>query len=583
MKRRTGIICIMMAVMVCVGCTAVPDASYAAAKKPAKVKFLKVTTDKNAKKIRASWKKVKSVKTYEVYVKAPGQSWKKAKKVRKNSAVYTVKAPGSYSVKVRAVKGKKKGKFSAVKQVTFQKSLWNNGQPVTEPSGENAQDQKTDPAGGSTSSGQADPTGGTSGPGSGTTQPVKVTAITVRGASTLEAGTTRTYQYRLEPSNATNPSVLWSIAGPSSTDGLTTKLTSEGYSITAAPTVASKKITLTARALDGSGVKGTLEINVVESPVRALKQVNLYPIYDNSIPSYSGIDQDKIDRLFRADNTVDPQYLMIWMDTDLKSVEGKYIWYNVTAGKKLGSVTESENSRAGRDHRSLLDVDYVDDDHGHGDLKRGGTLEAVRISDGEVVKGKNVIQLWKYTYSREEDYQCEGVVAEMTIDVRSKADAYTAFVDKTIKNAKNYSQKDWIYNNAVKTKGITKNEDLFYQLYCIEQFACNDREYWPGMYNGTSVAPLYTLATTGKSIDTGVGGCEDGAVLMTLACMRLGVKAEYYSKTGSLHKICAIEDSASVFGTAGVTFDAQPHLTEYSKMTTEEQYNAFVKTVKKIY
>ena len=103
------------------------------------------------------------------------------------------------------------------------------------------------------------------------------------------------------------------------------------------------------------------------------------------------------------------------------------------------------------------------------------------------------------------------------------------------------------------------------------------------MKQSSSAAPLYTLKTTGKFIDTRVGGCEDGAVLMTLCAMRLGVSAQHQVPSGSSHKLCSIDNSETVFGKAGVTFDAQPPMTKYTMMTTEDQYNAFVNSLTKLY
>ena len=82
---------------------------------------------------------------------------------------------------------------------------------------------------------------------------------------------------------------------------------------------------------------------------------------------------------------------------------------------------------------------------------------------------------------------------------------------------------------------------------------------------------------------TRVGGCEDGAVLMTLCAMRLGVSAQHQVPSGSSHKLCSIDNSETVFGKAGVTFDAQPPMTKYTMMTTEDQYNAFVNSLTKLY
>ena len=103
------------------------------------------------------------------------------------------------------------------------------------------------------------------------------------------------------------------------------------------------------------------------------------------------------------------------------------------------------------------------------------------------------------------------------------------------------------------------------------------------MSQSNSAAPLYTLATTGKFIDTHVGGCEDGAVLMTMCCLCAGISAQHAVPSNSSHKVCSIDNSESVFGKAGVTFDAQPPFGQYTMMTTESQYQAYVNSLTKIY
>lgn len=118
--RRTHIriICILMLLIVAAAFT-MPQETYAASRL-GKVKTVKVASyDYN--KARISWSKVKGAKKYQIY-----RATKKSGKYRKvrtvssksrsciNSGLTTGK---TYYYKVRAVKGKKKGKFSKVRSV----------------------------------------------------------------------------------------------------------------------------------------------------------------------------------------------------------------------------------------------------------------------------------------------------------------------------------------------------------------------------------------------------------------------------------------------------------------------------------
>ena len=118
--RRTHIriICILMLLMVAAAFM-MPQKTYAASR-IGKVKTVKVASyDYN--KARISWSKVKGAKKYQIY-----RATKKSGKYRKvrtvssksrsciNSGLTTGK---TYYYKVRAVKGKKKGKFSKVRSV----------------------------------------------------------------------------------------------------------------------------------------------------------------------------------------------------------------------------------------------------------------------------------------------------------------------------------------------------------------------------------------------------------------------------------------------------------------------------------
>lgn len=110
---------LMMAFAVVVSYSVLPmNQAFAASKRPAKVKNLKVAALNDSEtSIQLKWKKVKKAKKYQVYraTKKKGK-FKKVATVKTNSYVNKgLKDGKKYYYKVRAVNGKKKGKFSAKK------------------------------------------------------------------------------------------------------------------------------------------------------------------------------------------------------------------------------------------------------------------------------------------------------------------------------------------------------------------------------------------------------------------------------------------------------------------------------------
>ena len=94
--------------------------AFAASKAPAKVTGVKVTKATNTA-ISLSWKKAARAKTYEVKYKASGtKKWKTSKTKARKITVKKLKENKKYSFKLRAVNGKKKGKYSkTITQKTF--------------------------------------------------------------------------------------------------------------------------------------------------------------------------------------------------------------------------------------------------------------------------------------------------------------------------------------------------------------------------------------------------------------------------------------------------------------------------------
>ena len=114
------LIALFMAVLMTLVVTAVyAETVCAAAKKPAKVKGLALK--RSGLKIKATWKKAKNAKKYQVYMKIDSGAWKRKKTLTKRTLTVSGKYGTTYRFKVRAVNGKKKGKFSAVKKVTIPK------------------------------------------------------------------------------------------------------------------------------------------------------------------------------------------------------------------------------------------------------------------------------------------------------------------------------------------------------------------------------------------------------------------------------------------------------------------------------
>ena len=121
MLRRLMVLMMVLAVVVSYSVLPMNQTFAASAKKPAKVKSLKVTAMNDPEtSIRVSWKKAKNAKKYQVYraTKKKGK-YKKVATVKKTTYVNKgLKDGKKYFYKVRAVNGKKKGKYSAVKSAT---------------------------------------------------------------------------------------------------------------------------------------------------------------------------------------------------------------------------------------------------------------------------------------------------------------------------------------------------------------------------------------------------------------------------------------------------------------------------------
>lgn len=128
MTRKTSwmsrLLVFMLAFAVMFTCSATMNQAYAAAaKKPGKVTVSKVTAVSSSS-IKVTWKKASNAKKYQIYVSTKkNRNFKRVATVSGSKRSYTVtklskkalKANKKYYIKVRAVNGSKKGKFSAVK------------------------------------------------------------------------------------------------------------------------------------------------------------------------------------------------------------------------------------------------------------------------------------------------------------------------------------------------------------------------------------------------------------------------------------------------------------------------------------
>ena len=119
-KRVAALMLAMLFAFVTVfGAASVP--TYAASK-PAKVKGVTAKA-KSSSSIKITWKKAKNAKKYQVYrATSKDGKFKKVKTTKKRSFTNKgLKSGKTYYYKVRAIRGKKKGKFSAVKSAKTKK------------------------------------------------------------------------------------------------------------------------------------------------------------------------------------------------------------------------------------------------------------------------------------------------------------------------------------------------------------------------------------------------------------------------------------------------------------------------------
>ena len=125
LMSRVMVFVLAFAVMFAYSVVPMNQAYAASAKKPSKV-TLSSAKAITSSSVKLTWKKAKNAKKYEVYAsKSAKKNFKKVATVKSSKKTYTVrklnkkalKANTKYYFKVRAINGKKKGKFSKVKSV----------------------------------------------------------------------------------------------------------------------------------------------------------------------------------------------------------------------------------------------------------------------------------------------------------------------------------------------------------------------------------------------------------------------------------------------------------------------------------
>ena len=111
-SRVCHIIVFVLAIMLIVTMMPLNTNEVYAASKPAKVKTVKLSSSTDTS-LSLSWSKAKKAKQYQIaYKKVGTKKYSYAKTKVRNYTIYKLKASTSYNVKVRALNGKKKGKWS---------------------------------------------------------------------------------------------------------------------------------------------------------------------------------------------------------------------------------------------------------------------------------------------------------------------------------------------------------------------------------------------------------------------------------------------------------------------------------------
>lgn len=116
-KRAVRIFLLVIAFVFAAGMVSITNNDvYAAAKTPAQVKSLKLSKSTTSS-LAIKWGKAKSAKKYEVSYRVSGtEKYKSVKTSKRSYTIKKLKEGTTYQVKVRAINGKKTGKWSSTKK-----------------------------------------------------------------------------------------------------------------------------------------------------------------------------------------------------------------------------------------------------------------------------------------------------------------------------------------------------------------------------------------------------------------------------------------------------------------------------------
>lgn len=116
-KTAMALLAMLVGLALCAGYSAAnPQEAYAASKTPAKVKSVKVTKTTTSS-IKIAWNKAKNTKKYQVaYKKKTAKKWTYKSTKSRSYCAKSLPQNTRYQFKVRAINGKKKGKWSSVKK-----------------------------------------------------------------------------------------------------------------------------------------------------------------------------------------------------------------------------------------------------------------------------------------------------------------------------------------------------------------------------------------------------------------------------------------------------------------------------------
>ena len=312
--------------------------------------------------------------------------------------------------------------------------------------------------------------------------------------------------------------------------------------------------------------------NIKVTKCSNIKLENRMPIYDYTYPTFSGIPSSSVKKVldFDAKRNVERAFITCNLSPNLTE-DDKVEFYNKTTGKLLYGPNSSGMFGAPLDKgfdftkpadAAVSEVISMMNNYGFATrLKSGKMLFAVELEQGKIVSGNNVIEL------RVNDVS----MGTVTVKTQSRANRYYEFA-KTVSESASpswYSPED---------KKCTGDVTLLRKLRGIEEYIDKNNEYPACIKTSFGNAGVVTIGGYGRQIDTKKGGCEDGAIMMSICAMYNGVDATYKYVSG--HCICVIPSSVNLFGFEK-TFDATPHSGAYTS-ASQDRIIEYLNSIKKI-